>query len=377
MQLILTEDQELIAKTAADFLAEKAPLSRTRKLRDESGGLGYGADLWKEMAELGWVGIPFPESLGGSDLGYAEMVVVLEAAGRTLAPEPFLASLLASEALLRCGDGAQQARWLTPALAGTSTLALAFDEASTRFRRCFVETRAVATAEGFRIDGEKVGVLDGHAADTLIVAARTAGDADAPDGIGLFVVPADAVGVSRQRQTRVDSRGAALVRFEGVVVEADAMLAGASPETIDAVFDRATVALCGEMLGGMQQALDMTLGYLREREQFGVRIGSFQALKHRAARAFIEVELSRSTVMGAARALDEGAENATKLVSLAKAHCSEAYINVTNEAVQMYGGVGMTDEYDIGFFMKRARAAASTFGDAAWHRDRWAGLSGY
>ena len=160
MQLILTEDQELIAKTAADFLAEKAPLSRTRKLRDESGGLGYGADLWKEMAELGWVGIPFPESLGGSDLGYAEMVVVLEAAGRTLAPEPFLASLLASEALLRCGDGAQQARWLTPALAGPSTLALAFDEASTRFRRCFVETRAVATAEGFRIDGEKVGVLE-------------------------------------------------------------------------------------------------------------------------------------------------------------------------------------------------------------------------
>lgn len=223
-----------------------------------------------------------------------------------------------------------------------------------------------------------MGVLDGHAAQIFVVAARTSGDVADADGIDLFVVPADVPGVSRERQVRVDSRGSALVSFD-VEVGLDARIgaAGGGGALLDRILDRATVALSGEMLGGMEQALEMTLDYMKEREQFGVRIGSFQALKHRAARCFIDIELARSTVMAAARAVDENNPETSALVSLAKAQCSEAYVRMTNEAVQIFGGVGMTDEYDIGLFMKRARAAELTFGDAAWHRDRWAACSGY
>ncbi len=378
MELVLSEDQELIAKTARDFVAERAPLSRTRELRDAGEGAGFSDSLWKEMAEMGWVGISLPESVGGGGMGYAEMVLVMEALGRTLAPEPFLAAVLSGEALSLGGDTAQQEKWLTPLAAGESLVALAFEEAGSRWNRQHAATRAEPSGEGFRIRGEKIGVLDGHAAEAFVVVARTSGDVQDADGIDLFVVPADAPGVSQQRQTRVDSRGAALVSFD-VEVSAEARIGGGGTggELLDRVLDRATVALCGEMLGGMQQALEMTLDYMKEREQFGVRIGSFQALKHRAARLFIDVELARSTVMAAARAVDEGVGEAAMLVSLAKAQCSEAYVHVADEAVQIFGGVGMTDEYDIGFFMKRARAAELTFGDGTWHRDRWARCSGY
>ncbi len=380
MQLILTEDQELLAKTAADFVAERSPISRTRALRDSGDELGFSPALWKEMAELGWVGIPFPETFGGAELGLAELMVVLEAVGRTLAPEPFLSTvLLAGEALRRGGSEAQQEAWLPGLVKGEKILALAYQEAGSRYDLHRVNTRAEIEGDGIRLTGQKIQVLDGHAADAIIVVARTAGSATAADGISLFLVPADAVGLRRERQLRVDSRAAALLTLEGVVVGRDALVGveGRGAELLDQVVDGATVGLCAEMLGGMSEALDRTLAYLKEREQFGVVIGTFQALKHRAARLFIEVELSRSAVMAAARAVDEANPEAAKLVSLAKARCSDAYILIANEAIQMFGGVGMTDEYDLGFFLKRARAAEFTFGDAAWHRDRWARLSSY
>ncbi len=192
-------------------------------------------------------------------------------------------------------------------------------------------------------------------------------------------MPADAAGLSLERQWRVDFRSASLARLGGVRVPGEAAVGevGAAGPLLERVVDRATAGLCAEMLGSMQEAFDRTLAYLKEREQFGVKIGSFQALKHRAAGCFIELELARSAVMAAARALDEGSEEAAKLVSLAKARCSDAFMGIANEAIQMHGGVGMTDEYDIGFYLKRARAAELTFGDAAHHRDRWARLSGY
>lgn len=378
MEMVLSEDQELIAKTARDFFAQKAPISRTRALRDSGDTAGFSKPLWKEMAELGWVGIPFPESLGGGGLGYAEMVLVMEATGRSLAPEPFLATLLAGEAIALGGNEAQQEKWLTPLVAGEAILTLAFEEVGTRWNRQYVSTRAEARGDAWRITGAKVGVLDGHVADAFVVAARSSGDLRDAEGIDLFLVAADAPGVSSERQTRMDSRGSALVSLD-VEVASDARIgaAGTGGVLLDKVIDRATLALCAEMLGGMQQALDMTLSYMQEREQFGVRIGSFQALKHRAARLFIDVELARSTVMAAARAIDGNDPEVPALVSLAKAWASEAYVHVANEAVQIFGGVGMTDEYDIGFFMKRARAAELTFGDSAWHRDRWARQSGY
>lgn len=380
MQLLLTEDQELLAKTAADFVAKQSPVSRFRELRDSDDPLGFSRSLWKQMAELGWVGIPFPEEFGGAGLGLSELAVILEALGRNLAPEPFISTvLLAGEALLLGGSDAQKKRWIEPVAAGDAFLALAYQEVRGRYDLHRIRTRAERNGDGWRITGEKRHVIDGGAADALIVAARTTGDVSDADGITLLLVEAGAKGLTLERQRRVDSRGAALVKLEAVEVGADAVVGveGQGGALLEDAIDRATVGLCAEMLGAMSACFERTLEYLKQREQFGVPIGSFQALKHRSAEMYIEIELSRSTMMAAARAVDAGTDDARKLISLAKARCSDALILISNEGVQMHGGIGMTDEHDIGFYMKRARVAATTFGDAAWHRDRWARLSGY
>jgi alkylation response protein AidB-like acyl-CoA dehydrogenase len=330
------------------------------------------------MAGLGWVGIPFPEALGGAGLGMAELAVVLEALGRTLAPEPILATLLAGRALLRGGSEAQQRAWLPRVCAGDAFLALAYEERGPD-EAGRVAARAERAGAGWRITGEKTPVLDGAAAQAFVVAARTAGGERDPDGVTLFLVPAGAAGLEVERLRRVDARGAALVRLRAVEVGADARVGpegGGAPILEDAL-DCATAALCAEMLGSASEAFARTLHYLKHRVQFGVPIGSFQALKHRAARLFIEIELCRSAVMAATRALDAGAADASGLVSLAKARASETARLVANEAIQMHGGIGMTDEHEIGFYLKRARVAEHTFGDAAHHRDRWARLLGY
>ena len=374
MSLVLTEDQELIAKTARDFVNDESPVSRMRALRDQGDPVGFSRALWKQMAELGWLGIPFPEALGGAGMGFAELAVVLEALGRNLAPEPFLSSvLLGGQTLLLAGSESQQAEWLAPMIEGEKFLTLAYQEAGSRYDVSRLETRAEKSGSGYTLQGEKLHVFDGHAADAMIVSALT------PGGISLFLVPGGARGVRRERQRRLDSRAAAVVSLDAVAVPGDALVGeeGQAGALLEQVVDRATVGLCADMLGGMSQAFDLTLDYLKEREQFGARIGSFQALKHRAAKLFIEIELSRSTAMAAARAVDTDDPELAKLVSLAKARCSDAFVLAGNEGVQMFGGVGMTDEYDIGLYLKQARAAELTFGDSAWHRDRWARLTGY
>ena len=380
MQLVLTEDQELLAKTAADFVAEHSPVARVRQLRDVGDPDGFSRALWKQMAELGWVGIPFPEAVGGAGMGLAELAVVLEALGRTLAPEPFLScTLLAGQALLHAGSEAQKSRWLPPLVAGEQLLALAFQERRSRYDLRRVATQAERAGDGWRLSGEKIQVLDGASADALIVSARTAGAPADAAGITLFLVPHGAPGLAIVRQHRVDSRATALLTLDRVTVAAGDVVGtlDRGGDLLESVVDRATVGLCAEMLGSMSAAFERTLTYLKQRVQFGVPIGSFQALKHRAAQCFIEIELARSTVMAAARAIDAGDAEAAKLVSLAKARCSDAGVLIGNEAVQMHGGIGMTDEHDIGFYLKRARVAEMTFGDAAFHRDRWARLSGY
>jgi acyl-CoA dehydrogenase len=380
MSLVLTEDQTMLARTAGAFMAEHSPVSRLRKLRDSGDERGYSLQVFGKMAELGWTAIPFAEADGGLGMGLAEVVLVTEAMGRTLAPEPLIPSLLlAGQALARAGSAAQKQAWLAPAIAGEKVLALAHAEAGARFDLARVALRAERSPGGYGLSGEKLHVWGGHLADAYVVSARVRGAPGEAPGIALFLVPAAAKGVSSTRQSRVDSQNAAVVRFDGVQVQ-DGDLIGAAGEgyaVLEDAVDRATVALCGEMLGGMSEAFDRTLAYLKERKQFGVAIGSFQALKHRAARMYIELELARSAVMAAARAIDAGGEGARPLVSVAKARVSDAYCLVANEAVQMHGGIGMTDEHEIGFFMKRARACEMTFGDAAFHRDRFAALSGF
>jgi alkylation response protein AidB-like acyl-CoA dehydrogenase len=378
--LVLDEDQELLAKTASDWVREHSPVSRVRQLRDARDPLGFSRALWRQMAELGWVGLLAPEEHGGASLGLADLAVVLEALGRTLAPEPFLSTvLLGGEALRLGGSPAQQAAWLPGLCAGERLLALAHQEPLARYDLFRVATQARPDGGGFRLDGQKVQVLDGAAADALVVLARTAGGERDRVGLTLLLVPSDAPGLARSPQTRIDSRGAALVRLDGVRVGPDAVVGavGEGGALLERVVDRATVGLCAEMLGGMSQVFDDTLRYLRTRVQFGVPIGSFQALKHRAARVFMEIELARSATLAVARAADADDPELPRLVSLAKARCSDAFLLAANEAVQMFGGVGMTDEYDVGFYLKRARVAEMTFGDAAWHRERWARLGGY
>jgi alkylation response protein AidB-like acyl-CoA dehydrogenase len=380
MPLVLTEDQTLLARTANEFVGASTPIARLRKLRDGRDERGYALDRYTKMAELGWTAIPFSEQDGGLGMGLAELVLVTEAMGRGLVPEPLIPSIaLAGRAIALGGSAQHKAQWLSPAIAGTKILALAHTTQRGRFDLARVPFRAAQGSGGFRLTGQATQVWGGHLADAYVVAARTAGQDGDRDGISLFVVPAQARGVASERQFRVDSLNASQLTLEDVeVADADALgPIGEGHGLLGRVVDEATVALTGEMLGGMAEALERTLAYLRERRQFGVAIGSFQALKHRAARLYIELELSRSAVMAAARALDGQSADAAQLVSLAKARLSDAYCLIANEAVQMHGGIGMTDEHDIGFFMKRARACEMTFGDAAYHRDRFATLAGF
>ncbi|MCY4386725.1 MAG: acyl-CoA/acyl-ACP dehydrogenase [Desulfurellaceae bacterium] len=379
MALVLTEDQELLAQTARDFVRTNSPVSRLRALRDGQ-DMGFSPDMWQEMAQLGWAGILIPEEYGGAGMGLADLAVVLEAVGHNLAPEPFLSTvLLGGQLLADAGSPEQKQAWLSGIATGEKILALAYQEARSRYDLNRVSTQAAAEGDAWRLSGEKIQVLDGQNADALIVSARTAGEDNDPDGITLFLLAPDTPGVAIIPQTRVDNRAAALVNLDGVKVGAESVVGavGQGFQTLSHIVDLATVGLCAEMLGGMSQIFDDTLDYLKTREQFGVVIGSFQALKHRAAKVFMEIELCRSVVMAVANAADAGESDLALLVSLAKARCSDAFILATNEGVQMHGGIGMTDEHDAGLYMKRARAAEMTFGDAAWHRDRWARLRGY
>jgi alkylation response protein AidB-like acyl-CoA dehydrogenase len=380
MQLTLNDDQRILASTAASFAKDSGGVARLRALRDGTDKRAYSKDMLAKMADVGFTSIAFDEKDGGLGLGLGSLIVVTEALGRVLAPEPLIPSLmLAAQAIAIGGSDAQKQELLGPALAGSSVLALAQGERGTRYDLSAVSLKAERGKDGFVLAGDKVHVWGGFNADGYVVSARTSGRPRDLKGISLFYVPATAAGVTTVAETRVDSQNAATVRFANAAVKS-ASLIGAEGEglsILELATERAIVALCGEMLGGMSEAFERTIAYLKERKQFGVAIGSFQALKHRAAKMYVEIELARSAVMAAARALDEETDDASALVSLAKARASDAYCLIANEAVQMHAGIGMTDEHEIGFFMKRARASELTFGDSAFHRDRFAKLSGY
>ena len=378
MALVLTDEQAMIRDSADGFFAEKAPVAELRRLRDARDEIGFSRELWKAMAEMGFAGILVPEAHGGVGLGHVAAGLVQEAIGRNLTLSPMLSTaILGVTAVIAGGTDEQKATLLPPIARGELLLALAAEEKS-RHQPTHVETRAEASGNGFKLTGRKSFVLDGHVADKLIVAARTDGEVGDTLGITLFLVDPEAEGVTTERMMMVDSRNAARIGLDGVQVDGADVLGdvGGGWAVLERVLDAGRACLAAEMLGVSSESFRMTVDYLKQREQFGQKIGSFQALQHRAAHLFCEIELARSATLRALQALDEGG-NAALFVSLAKGKAGEVAKLATNEAVQLHGGIGMTDEYDIGFFMKRARAAMETFGDVAFHGDRMARMMGY
>jgi alkylation response protein AidB-like acyl-CoA dehydrogenase len=376
MALVLSEETRMVRDTALEFFRERSPITALRKLRDDNDPDGFSRALWRQMAELGWTGFLVSEDHGGSGFGVTGLGQVMEAAGRTLAATPLLSTALLGASLLDlAGTPGQKDEHLPPLIAGDRLFALALEETS-RHAPTYVATTAVRGGDGYTLNGAKRFVLDGHIADVLIVVARTSGMAGDRNGISLFLVPGDAAGVMRTRTIMVDSRNAAQVTLTDVSAELLGPIGGAA-DMLDTVLDRARACLAAEMLGSAAETFERTVQYLKDRKQFGVQIGSFQALKHRAAQMFCEVEVTRSAVVAALAALDEHGNDAAALASLAKAKANDTLYLCGNEGVQMHGGIGMTDEHEIGFFLKRARVAQATFGDAAFHRSRYAALMGY
>ena len=379
MPMILNEEQNMLKDSAKDFCTNSAPIEQLRKLRDDNNADGFDKDTWKSMVELGWAGIPFPEEHGGLAFGYKGLGVVTEETGRTLAASPLFASVWIGGTAVNIGGSDEQKAALLPQVAaGELLLALALEE-SHRHNPYGLSTSASESGGNWSVSGEKTFVIDGHVADKLIVAARTSGNAGDRDGITLLLVDAGTDGVEVTRTLMADSRNAANIKLSNAAAEGVIGEVGKGAEVLDATLDIARIGISAEMLGSAQECFERTVAYLKEREHFGVPIGSFQALKHRAADMFCEIELSKSCVLEALTALDEGrdADEIAKLASLTKAKVGETFHTVSREGIQMHGGIGMTDEFDIGFFIKRARVAQHTFGDYNYHLDRFARLSGF
>lgn len=378
MALILNEEQQLLKESADGFFAEKAPVSQLRELRDSRSEDGFSAELWTEMAEMGFAGLLVDEENGGTDFGVMGAGIVAEAMGRTLSASPYLASAVVSASVIKAAASDAQKADLLPAIAaGEKIVTLAIDE-SAHHRPENTNLKATADGDGYVLSGLKTFVCDGHVADSYLVLARTSGEAGDADGLSVFLVDKGTSGLIVDRTVMTDSRNWAKLTFEGVKVGADALvgpLDGAF-EAIEPALDRARIIIAAELLGVAQECLDRTVEYLRERKQFGVVIGSFQGLQHRASHLFSEIEVTRSAVLKAMQMADAGGD-VRWFASLAKAKACKTAELATNEAIQMHGGIGMTDEFEIGFFIKRARILQSLFGDFNFHADRFAACSSY
>ena len=376
---VLNEEQSMLRDAAKSWTQEKSPVTAFRKMRDSGVEIGYDAKAWNEMAEMGWAGVIIPEEYGGSAFGYLSIGLILEELGRNLTASPLIASGVgAASALVLGGSDAQKSEWLPKIADGSVVGALAVDEGAHHAPEK-VALAATKSGTGYSLSGAKSFVIEGLAANLLVVSARTSGTPGDKDGITLFLVPADAKGVSRKRLALADSRGAANITFDKVEVGADAVLGAVDKgwDVLEKTLDRVRAALAAEMLGAANQAFETTLDYLKVRVQFGQVIGSFQALQHRAAKMFTDLELARSAVEAALQAIDADSPDVAELVSLSKAKMGDVFHLVSNEMVQMHGGIGMTDAHDSGFYLKRARAAEAAFGSQSYHRDRYARINGY
>lgn len=379
MPLVLNDEQIMLRDNARGFLSKNAPIAHLRKLRDSRDADGFSRLLWKDFVDMGWAGILVPQAYGGLGLGHVEAGVVMEELGRTLTPSPFLSTaLIAANALARGGNDKQKREYLSRIAAGDLIGTLAVDETA-KHRPEKTAMIAARSEGGFVLNGAKTFVLDGHVANLFIVAARTSGKPSETKGLTLFLVDSSARGIRAERTPMVDTHNAARVKFENVTVAADKVLGEVDTgwATLEGTLNVARAAVAAELMGAADEAFGRTVGYLRERKQFGRPIGEFQALQHRAANLYCELEVSRSAVLKALQMLDESFELAGAIVSVAKARAGQSATLAVNEAVQMHGGIGMTDEFDVGLFMKRVRVGQELFGDANFHADRLARLNRY
>jgi alkylation response protein AidB-like acyl-CoA dehydrogenase len=379
MALVLNEEQSMLRDSARGFISDKAPVSHLRQLRDAKDAVGFSRELWHGFAEMGFSGLLVPEEFGGSGLGCVEAGIVMEEIGRTLMPSPFLAtSVLAASTLSRGGSDAQKSQYLPKIADGSLLAALAVDEGA-KHRPLLTKLQAVRSGNGFKLNGDKAFVVDGHTADLLIVAARTAGKAGERDGLTLFLVDPKTKGIAIERTAMVDSHNAARIVFDNAEVDADGVLGEVDQggALLEGVLNIGRAAVASEMVGLSEEVFGRTVSYLRERKQFGKLIGEFQALQHRAAQLYIEIEITRAAVLKALQTLDGNFENAGAAVAVAKARAGSTATLAVQEGVQMHGGMGMTDQFDIGFFMKRARVCQELFGDSNFHADRLARMKSY
>ena len=379
MKLILTEEEQFLKDTAKSFAEERSPITHFRSLRDMSDPMLWDKNIWNEMSKLGWPGIMIPEEFGGSNFGLSGICVVLQECAKTLTPSPLFASgVLGAYAINNYGTKEQKEKYLPLIANGELTTSVAVDESS---HHNPYDTVLIAkkSSDEYILSGKKNFVIDGTSSDLLIVLARTSGEKGDSTGLTLFLVDPSNEGIDRIKLEMADSRNYANIIFDNVKISSKNILGDieAGGEAIDDVLDIGRIAMSAEMLGNSEAAFETTLDYLKQRKQFGVLIGSFQALQHRAAEMFCEIELTKSSVIAAMRAADERSNDVQRLSSLAKTVAGETLHLVSNEAIQMHGGIGVTDEYDIGFFLKRARVAEQIFGSAKFHTERYANLSGF
>ncbi len=379
MKLVLSEEEQFLKDTAKNFAEERSPISHFRSLRDNNDPNLWDKNIWLEMVKLGWPGILIPEEFGGSNFGVTGIGVILQECAKTLTPSPLFATgVLGAYAISEFGNDDQKNNYLPKIVNGEITTALAVDEIS-HHDPSATELIAKKNNSGFTLSGKKIFVIDGASADLLIVLARTSGSKGDSTGLSLFFIDSDQSGIEAKKLDMADSRNYANIYFNDVSVDKSSLLGDleTAGETVESILDIGRIAISAEMLGNAESAFEITLDYLKQRKQFGALIGSFQALQHRAAEMFCEIELTKSSVLAAMRAADENSNELQRLSSLSKTVAGETLHLVSNEAIQMHGGIGVTDEYDIGFFLKRARVAEQIFGSAKYHTERYANLSGF
>ncbi|MFZ1743788.1 MAG: acyl-CoA dehydrogenase [Pontixanthobacter sp.] len=379
MPLFYDEDQSMLADTAAQFMAEEGSINKQlRHWRDIGCKDGFGHELWKQFAEMGFTGILVSEDDGGMGMGTVEAGIVLEQIGRNLTPSPFLTSSVLAATALNNASADLRGRYLPGLVSGEHVFAVAIDEGA-KHRPERIKTKAEKSGNGFRLSGQKDFVIHGASADMIIVAARTSGSDSDENGITLFAVPKDAANMSHDAVKLVDSSVATHTKFDGVELDGDSVIGevDGGREILNKIINAGRIGAAAEGCGVAGGAMDMTIDYLKQRKQFGKLIGEFQSLQHRAAHLYSEVEIARAVTIKAGQLLDAGSEQADLMVSVAKSKVGQAAGLAVREGVQMHGGIGMTDEYDIGLYMKRDRALQEFLGDAYYHAERVAQLSGY